>query len=73
MAVAGCLLSGNTSMSSELDQQREVADAIILERAARVLRRRHDLRDVGVPERFRFAVYTLDAEAQKLRGECSSV
>jgi hypothetical protein len=60
-------------MSSELEHQREVADAIILERAARVLRRRHDLRDVGIPERFRFTVYMLDAEAQKLRGESNSV
>lgn len=57
----------------EVDQQREVADAIILERAVRVLRRRYDLRDFGVAERIRFTVYTLAAEAQKLRGECNSV
>ena len=54
------------------EQQREVADAIILERAVRVLRRRYDIRDFDVPERIRYAVYTLDAEAQKLRGDSSS-
>jgi hypothetical protein len=58
---------------NELAQQREVADAIILERAVRVLRRRHDFRDANVLERIRFTVWTLEIEAQKLRGDCSSV
>jgi hypothetical protein len=57
----------------EIEQQREVADAIILERAVRVLRRRYDFRDSGVLERIRFTVWTLETEAQQLRGECHSV
>jgi hypothetical protein len=58
---------------TELEQQREVADAIIYERAARALRRRYDFRAPGVLERIRFTVYTLEAEAQRLRGDCNSV
>lgn len=57
----------------EIDQQKTVADAIILERAVRVLRRRYDFRDSGVLERIRYTVWTLEAEAQRLRGECHSV
>ena len=58
---------------AEIEARREITDAIILERAVRVLRRRHDLRDIKTPERIRFTVWTLEAEAQKLRGECNSV
>lgn len=51
----------------------DLADAILLERAVKVLRRRYDLRDINTPERIRFTVWMLEAEAQKLRGECNSV
>jgi len=54
-------------------KQRAVADAIILERAALVLRRRYNFGNPGVLERIRFTAYTLETEAQQLRGECHSV
>ncbi len=54
---------------NELEQQREVADAILLERAAKVLRRRHDFRARETLERFRFVAWVLEYEAQQLRGE----
>ena len=39
MAVAGCRLPGNSGMEL-IEQERAVADAILLERAIRVLERR---------------------------------
>jgi hypothetical protein len=58
---------------TEIEQAgRDLADAILLERAVKVLRRRYDLRDTNTPERIFFTVSTLDTEAQKLRGEVES-
>jgi hypothetical protein len=67
------------SEERDYEREREVGDAITYERAARALRRRHgeDIRGLTVlhraPERIRLAVYTLESEAQRLRGECASV
>ena len=55
---------------TEIEQAgRDLADAILLERAVKVLRRRYDLRDINTPERIRFTVWMLEAEAQSLRSE----
>lgn len=66
-----------------MDEQqvmRDTGDAIVLERAARVLERRHP-QSVRAPafstlrdrERIRTAIYTLKTEAQQLRGESRSI
>ena len=49
MAVAGCRLPGNSGMEL-IERERLVADAIILERAIRVLERRFGESAERVPE-----------------------
>ena len=51
----------------------DTADAEALERAVRVLKRRHDIARRSAPPRIYLAVRVLEAEAQKLRGECHAV
>jgi hypothetical protein len=51
----------------------DTADAEALERAAAVLKRRHFVAGRRAPLGVKIAIYALQAEAQKLRGESRSV
>jgi hypothetical protein len=61
MAVAGCRWPGNTGMA-DIERERAVADAIVLERAAGVLKRRS-------PDGLRYDVAWLEHYAGVLRKE----